>query len=285
MKPSDHTDLDLIYFLPDTQIIPKRSLQRQYNIDIWKDTKMKVIKGEVCSLPPLSRKYSFKVFEKELSTENEQSATVKVYNTDTFDLAKQLIDRGLNPLVLNMANHKVPGGGVTRGAQAQEECLYRRSNYFATLSTSLYPLYDNQAIYSPDITVFKNSDYIDCEPWKCSCIAVAGVRKPRPNPLIGINHSFTDDETSLTFNKIQLMFHVAALNGHDSLVLGAIGCGAFNNPADEVCNLFKEVISNYGILFKEIVFAVMSGKDNPNYLIFKAQLESDKSPDENEVMA
>jgi len=77
---------------------------------------MKVIKGEVCSLPPLSRKYSFKVFEKELSTENEQSATVKVYNTDTFDLAKQLIDRGLNPLVLNMANHKVPGGGVTRGA-------------------------------------------------------------------------------------------------------------------------------------------------------------------------
>jgi len=66
------------------------------------------------------------------------------------------------------------------------------------------------------------------------------------------------------------MFHVAALNGHDSLVLGAIGCGAFNNPADEVCNLFKEVISNYGILFKEIVFAVMSGKDNPNYLIFKA---------------
>lgn len=192
---------------------------------------------------------------------------------DTFDLAKQLIDRGLNPLVLNMANHRTPGGGVIRGAQAQEECLFRRSNYFATLSSSLYPLYDNQCIYSPSITVFKTYDYLPCKPWKCSCIAVAGVRKLRPNPLIGLNYPFTENEASLTFNKIQLMFHVAALNNHDSLVLGAIGCGAFNNPVDEVCDLFKEVINNYGILFKEIVFAVMSGDNNPNYYVFKSQLE------------
>lgn len=39
----------------------------------------------------------------------------------------------LNPLVLNMASPKRPGGGFRNGSAAQEENIFRRSNYFQVL--------------------------------------------------------------------------------------------------------------------------------------------------------
>lgn len=34
---------------------------------------------------------------------------------------------------------------------------------------------------------------------------------------------------------------IAWIHGHDSIVLGALGCGAFKNPAEHVAVLFREV--------------------------------------------
>jgi uncharacterized protein (TIGR02452 family) len=41
--------------------------------------------------------------------------------------------------------------------------------------------------------------------------------------------------------KIQLIFRTGAENGHDSLVLGAFGCGVFKCPAEAVARLMAEV--------------------------------------------
>ena len=37
------------------------------------------------------------------------------------------------------------------------------------------------------------------------------------------------------------MFRVGLDQGHDSIILGAWGCGAFKNPVDVMASLFKEV--------------------------------------------
>lgn len=46
----------------------------------------------------------------------------------------------------------------------------------------------------------------------------------------------------ITRCKIRTIFRIGLLHGHDSLVLGAFGCGAFHNPPAEVARLFHEVM-------------------------------------------
>lgn len=46
----------------------------------------------------------------------------------------------------------------------------------------------------------------------------------------------------ITRCKIRTIFRIGLLYGHDSLVLGAFGCGAFHNPPAEVARLFHEVM-------------------------------------------
>lgn len=76
----------------------------------------------------------------------------------------------------------------------------------------------------------------------------------------------------LMMTKMRMILRMAALNGHRRLVLGSIGCGAFNNPKLEVVEMFKEVLLEkefQGGWWKEVVFGVldtekqgsMKGKD------------------------
>ena len=58
---------------------------------------------------------------------------VEVQNIDCLYAGAQLMVQGYNPAVLNMASRRNPGGGVTTGAGAQEETLFRRTNLFRSL--------------------------------------------------------------------------------------------------------------------------------------------------------
>ena len=55
------------------------------------------------------------------------------------------------------------------------------------------------------------------------------------------------------------MLATGLYRGHDSLVLSALGCGAFRNPPHHVAQLFKEVLSEEEFLnkYKHISFAII----------------------------
>jgi uncharacterized protein (TIGR02452 family) len=185
-----------------------------------------------------------------------------VQNKDTLDMAMEFRNMGLNPLVLNMASDYRPGGGVKSGKMAQEECLFRRTNAFMTHPEEWYPLGSNNIIYSPEVHIIKDHNYQmlnEANETAISMIAVAAIRKPKL-----VNGIYHDDDRHLMTSKIEAIFKIALLHGHDSLILGALGCGAFHNPPKEVVEIFRIMVNQYGKYFKQIGFAILCVKDSDN---------------------
>ena len=178
-------------------------------------------------------------------------AAVVVENTCTLDMCKSLIDAGLFPLVLNMASNIRPGGGVRKGAVAQEEDLFRKSNYSQTLDVNLlpvgtYPLKGLAMVHSPNVTVVKGREYHDLQdPFAVTFVACPAVRKPSIDENGYCDHA----EEYLMAQRIERIYKLAYTYGHDSLVLGAFGCGAFRNPPTHIAKVFWSVIDQYAGFF------------------------------------
>ena len=124
---------------------------------------------------------------------------VTVVADDCLDVAHRWLwgNDELEVCVLNMASRRNPGGGVTKGAGAQEEYLFRCSDYYKFLyryapyaseyglarSHYQYPLDQNfGGIYSPGVTIFRENEKsgykLTSSPWKVNMIAVAGMNSP-----------------------------------------------------------------------------------------------------------
>jgi len=190
------------------------------------------------------------------------STHVRVLNEECLISYGTLVSSGMKPLLLNMANATTPGGGYRKGDGAQEENIFRRSNYYMSLDynmdpkqdqyinskryycsstgqisplpvhQSLYPMDDYGVIYTSGITVFRGAEdqgypFLKRPLYDVCGIAVAAYRDP---PIQKNKRQLTPKYAVGTRKKIETLFAVAYRNGHDSLVLSALGCGAFKNP-------------------------------------------------------
>lgn len=207
-------------------------------------------------------------------TSDNDSTIVEVQNIDCLYAGVQLKEQGYNPAVLNMASRRNPGGGVATGAGAQEETLFRRTNLFRSLyqfapyseqygiksSHHQYPLDRNfGGIYTPDAIYFRDSEQkgyalLD-NPISLSFITVAGMNRPD----LTADGMIADHHVEPIKNKIRTIFRIGLAHEHDSLVLGALGCGAFHNPPRHVARLFHEVIDEleFKNKYRRIVFAIL----------------------------
>lgn len=191
---------------------------------------------------------------------------VLVLEQDCLLAAREAQQRGLRPCVLNLASQDLPGGGYRTGAGAQEENITRRSNYgwtvdraLAPASAPLYPLHVRGAVYSPRVTVFRDSEdtgyAFRAEPFDVAVVGVAARRRPRLTPD---SQLLREEEHVLElYRKAQTVMAVALAKGHDCVVLGALGCGAYRNPPAHVALIFQLALQEYAGCFKEIIFAII----------------------------
>nr|UMO78221.1 hypothetical protein [Pandoravirus belohorizontensis] len=206
------------------------------------------------------------------ATVHTEPAVCEVVRGDCLKAAIALkTERGLNPAVLNMASSRRPGGGYKTGAAAQEENIFRRSNYFLSLEDPRrvdrqrqwrYPLGGVCGVYSPAVSVFRGPEdegypFLD-RPVRLDFIAVPAIVRPQVRVLRDGAQRLGQADADLMRQKIALILDIALAHRHDSVVLGAFGCGAFGNPPDHVALLFREVLSTdaYRCRFKHVCFAI-----------------------------
>jgi len=207
---------------------------------------------------------------------------VRVVSDDTIDAALQL-NRGSKDMpicILNMANAIHAGGGFKTGALAQEEALCYRTSLSFTLKMRFYPFPDKAAVYSPNVLVIRDSlanghKLLDCrDPTTLPVISVvsaAAIYQPALGYPKHLSHEVyaRKEDRDLMGEKMRIILRAAIKNNHRKIVLGALGCGAFRNPAKEVACLWKEVLLEAefsGGWWQDVVFAVynqgFSGKKN-----------------------
>src|SRR3954471_48468 len=94
----------------------------------------------------------------ETTTTPNPPLPVRLVQSDTLDAAQELHLQHPKAriAVLNMASPLQPGGGVLRGAKAQEESLCMRSTLYPSLRLEWYRHPRDAVIYTPDVLVFRS---------------------------------------------------------------------------------------------------------------------------------
>ncbi|MGA4838324.1 TIGR02452 family protein [Streptomyces sp. G45] len=194
-------------------------------------------------------------------------AVVEVTGESSLEAARRLTAAAPDPVaVLNFASARNPGGGFLNGAQAQEEALCRASALYACLTEArgFYdhhradrdPLYSDRVIHTPAVPVFRDDrgallDAPFATGFLTSAAPNAGVvRRRSPDRAVALPAALA--------RRAARVLETAAACGYDRLVLGAWGCGVFqNDPAQVAAAFHTQLHGRFAGRFRHVTFAVL----------------------------
>lgn len=203
----------------------------------------------------------------------------EVRNESSLYAARRLIAEGFsNPLCLNFASARNPGGGFLNGSEAQEESLARSSALYLCLEPmqEMYEtnrreksgLYTDYMIYSPKVPVIRNDSGQLLEQPEL----VSFITAPAVNATVAQADSFDKIATTMQ-QRIGKILAIAEMKKHDALILGAYGCGVFGNDPQDVAEYFAGHLLAGGLFynaFARVVFAVFDkSSTKSNFNAFK----------------
>ena len=223
----------------------------------------------------ITTKHTFKEI---IGFHTDYKGNVHVEPNDTVSSLKKWNKSG-KTCILNMASAKRPGGGVERGASAQEESMFRCSNLWGSIDKSFYPLRTDECLYTQNSTFFKDKNYNWMEPIECDVMTIAAFNLNEMGHFLGkrvakfedLNKTIAYEDT--TREKIRLMVSVPSTAGVKNLVLGAWGCGVYKNDPEKMAGYFNDVVigEGYHSLYDNVIFAIINDNNSVgnNFEIFK----------------
>lgn len=149
------------------------------------------------------------------------------------------------------------------------------------------PIHNDDCIYTPEVIVFK-SDTASPSPlpekdWYSVNVITCAAPNLRLLPANGMNPGDGNKTVKMTRAQQQALHEkrltrildVAVAGGNEVVILGAFGCGAFENDPEAVAAAFSNVIARYRKCFKTIELAIYcSPRDEQNYNIFKREIDT-----------
>lgn len=276
---------------------------RDENVLVFQDTervvKSSVILSQAVRNSTASQKFvgeKDKVETADLMNRYKNAAEIVISKKRSFEAAAAYV--GLKTCVHNFASATTPGGGVVKGSSAQEECLCRCSTlYFSLNAPQMWkqfytphraaqdPIHNDDVIYTPDVYVIKsdtaNPKMLPEKEWYQVNVITCAAPNLRQMPSNKLNQGdgikkvkmLDKDLQEIHEKKLAKILDVALAEGNEAIILGAFGCGAFENNPEVVARAAKNIIGKYLHAFKTIEFAVYcSPRDENNYTIFKRVL-------------
>ena len=184
---------------------------------------------------------------------------------------------------LNVASARNPGGGVLNGAMAQEESLAASGGLYPTQTAhpEYYErnracksmCYTDCAIYSPEVVFFRDEAFELLErPVTASVLTL---------PAVNYGQALIKGEDpgrakAVMRERMRLSLSLFAAFGARNLVLGAYGCGVFQNDPAEISRWWKELFreAKFQNRFESVLFAVLdSSKNQACWRAFQKQFD------------
>ncbi|MFG2502811.1 TIGR02452 family protein [Streptomyces sp. NPDC048441] len=178
------------------------------------------------------------------------------------------VDAGGPVAVLNFSSARNPGGGYLNGAQAQEEALCRASALYTCVRAAreFYdhhrahrdPFYSDRVIHSPAVPVFRDDRgrLLD-EAYTVGFLTAAA---PNAGVVLRQTPERAAELPRALAGRAERVLETAAAHGYRRLVLGAWGCGVFQNDPAQVAEAFRALLDEGGRFrgyFEHIVFGVL----------------------------
>jgi len=230
-------------------------------IIVYEDTK------RICADIPTPKSEKLNRYNWTFKSAVKKESKVTVEPIDTISALEKYAPLG-RTAVLNMASSIKKGGGVAKGAMAQEECLFRCSNLF-TIPDEFYPLDVHEFIYTHDATFVKSANFKPIS-IKADVLTIAAPNINKENKYYTPKDFFKYSYEELISIKIDEMFNSAHHFGCKNIILGAWGCGVFKNDPTTIAIAFKKTLQYKRYMFNNVVFAIINDNNSVgnNYQVF-----------------
>jgi uncharacterized protein (TIGR02452 family) len=189
----------------------------------------------------------------------DEPTEILVINGDTLEVAANYTQQGRRVCVLNMASAYLPGGSARWDTNTQEESLCRRTTLFLSLRERhdrprWYQLRARSAIWSPGVLVFRGPEVRDSPildddaRFVVDVVSAAAIH----NPVLTPDGKMLDKYVHETKKNIRTVLRVPVLHGsNDTFILGAWGCGAYNNFEKRYCTIVFAILGSPFEVFRE----------------------------------
>jgi hypothetical protein len=262
---------------------PARNQDEQFRRDVISETIQVLGDGHSLEMKKSNAKQNLKVWSR-----GRRSGFKKVHiiHGDWGDVTLRFTrEYGTTFAVLNMANGSRFGGGYVEGCAAQEENMFRRSDcHFAdsgvNRSTQQYDHATSELINGQ-----RGGVLLDMNPRVC--VRAGDTERYRwysddeVFPFFELRSAAVDLRGGRPFDRrecqrrIQAQINTLIRFGVRHVVLSAFGCGAFENPATEVAQVYREVLEPNLDSFDVVVFAIYRAGYGPdNFTPFNSVLSS-----------
>ena len=277
---------------------------KDYNKFVFQDTKKQCLEDDFLKKiisNSIKSQHFYKETEKLLKEVKDYE--VKNNNKNNIEFKKQKTiesalyyldsDKGSKIAILNFADWTQKGGCIDSGEPTQEESICRCTTLYQNLiADNVKEYYDSHRklcggenvsneirgranddlIYSANVQIIKD----DVESWNVKdlqkdisrLISVITCAAPWNN----MGKNFSNKEIfDIHYLKAKRILDVAINDNVDIIILGAYGCGAFENDPKYVASAYKKLLvkEGYQKYFKKVVFAIpVFNSDSTNYDAF-----------------
>ena len=222
---------------------------------------------------------------KERKASSSQPET-RVENISTVEAIRILAAEGKVDIgVLNFASAKNPGGGFLNGAKAQEESLAVSSTLYPTLIAHEEYYRENRAyrsmmyldygIYSPEVLFFRDETFrLTDTPAAASVLTLPAVNMGQ----VLRKGEAVEEAKRVMRRRMKLALAIFAEQKAKHLVLGAYGCGVFQNDPREIAGWWSELLEEgIGGQFDSVFHAVFDhSKEGACIRAFREQYITEK---------